>query len=433
MNLAAARSNRIPAALQSSQLVLAANANLMRPVLSEALGEAVSEVTVERTLFSRSRPPVIHYRYQSFGDVTPRLLIGELVGGEAQLHQQAVLRQLGKARRAQITNLRVSPLFTAERSGLVFRHLGFDANILGLRLLHDRDFVANMVAKIIRQDVVAGQVKVLLKAHRLGKRAVLLVECTSVSGTLHRIYVRLRPTTHEAGRDAFEKHVSIAQHVQSATTVRVPKALHFEAEWGAAFFDELPGAPPVFTGFEAATKATLIGTALAEWRALAPITGKPWSYDDELSGLNIWATHLSDHLPHILPAFMQAFAKVSSKLAALPVVQPAPCHRDFHEGQLLVNHDTCGILDFDTWCDADPALDVGNFAAHIRLWELRNWSEARAFKTAFTAAASKGQPSDFAKRVEEWKRAALLRLAAMYAFTSEPEHIITQLMDEAAI
>jgi hypothetical protein len=428
MNITATRT---PARENISRLLLAISASHMRSVLSEALGEDVSHVSIERTLFSPSRVPVIHYRYQRAGDTAPRSLIAELVEGDARLHQQIELRRLGKARRGQVSHTAISPLFHAENPQLVLRHPGFDSNLLGLRLLHDKAFAANMLAKVIGENVASSQIKVTLKAHRLGKRAVLLVEGTSVSGNSHRIYARLRPTTYATGLDAYQKHASIAQHLQGAATVRIPTDLYFDVAWGAGFFEELPGVTPQFAGLEADATGRLAGQALAEWRALAPPSSRSWSADDELQGLNSWAVRLKEYLPDMLPAFLFAFHKVSNQLAALPAVKPSPCHRDFHEGQLLVHHDRCGILDFDTWCNADPALDIGNFLAHIRLWEMRTCTDAKQFESAFVTTASAGQSAGFCKRVATWKCVALLRLAAIYAFTSEPDSIVRGLLDEA--
>ena len=403
----------------------------LRSVFSEVLGETVSQLNVERVLFSKSRPIVIHYRYQSVSHRLPRMLIGELVGADALHHKEAEIRRLGKVRRSQVAQDAREPLLHVDGMGLVLRRPGFDSNLLGLRMLHDRDFACGMISKVIGQPIIAGDLLVSLKAHRLGKRAVLLVECKTVSGTRRRLYVRLRPTTYEAGRSAFERHLRIAKALNGATTVRVPAPLLFDAEWGAAFFEEVGGTSPDFEGGTATETGGLAGSALAEWRALAPVANLQWSTSDELSGLADWSTRLGEYLPHKAPAFDAAMRTVTRKFGYVPAVHPAPCHRDFHEAQLLVDGNCCGMLDFDTWCDADPALDVGNFLAHIRLWELRNSSDASSFENAFIKASLDGKASSFLERVAIWKRAALLRLAAIYSFTSEADHIVNRLTDEA--
>ena len=147
--------------------------------------------------------------------------------------------------------------------------------------------------------------------------------------------------------------------------------------------------------------------------------------------LEHWSLIIRSYLPVLENQFDAALGRVANQINDLPRIEAQACHRDFHEGQLLLTRVTCGLIDFDTWCAADPALDTGNFAAHIRLWELRTGGDASAFEQDFLAASSIGMGERFAARAAIWKRAALLRLAAIYAFTSESPKIVTQLMVEA--
>ena len=42
-------------------------------------------------------------------------------------------------------------------------------------------------------------------------------------------------------------------------------------------------------------------------------------------------------------------------------------HGDFSPSQLIFSDDQCGLIDFDTICQAEPALDLGHFLAYLRL------------------------------------------------------------------
>jgi thiamine kinase-like enzyme len=46
-------------------------------------------------------------------------------------------------------------------------------------------------------------------------------------------------------------------------------------------------------------------------------------------------------------------------------------HRDFYHDQVIVNGDRLYLTDFDNYCMGDPALDVGNFKAHLEEYALR--------------------------------------------------------------
>ncbi len=68
-----------------------------------------------------------------------------------------------------------------------------------------------------------------------------------------------------------------------------------------------------------------------------------------------------------------------ARLAA-SVPDPVPCgiHRDFYPDQVLVDGDRLSIVDFDLFCMGDPALDAGNFAAHLTEQALRTLGGADA-------------------------------------------------------
>jgi hypothetical protein len=62
---------------------------------------------------------------------------------------------------------------------------------------------------------------------------------------------------------------------------------------------------------------------------------------------------------------------------ALPPVTPQPIHRDFHPGQILVDGPRLWLLDFDLFSNGDPAVDVGNFLAHLTDLSLRHFGNER--------------------------------------------------------
>lgn len=55
-------------------------------------------------------------------------------------------------------------------------------------------------------------------------------------------------------------------------------------------------------------------------------------------------------------------------------------HRDFYPAQLLVDGARLWLLDFDLYCESDPALDIGNFLGHITEQALRETGNSAAMK-----------------------------------------------------
>jgi Phosphotransferase enzyme family len=61
-------------------------------------------------------------------------------------------------------------------------------------------------------------------------------------------------------------------------------------------------------------------------------------------------------------------------------LKPEPCgiHRDFYADQVIVAGPRLCLIDFDLYCEGDPALDIGNFLGHIREQSLRSLGDPEA-------------------------------------------------------
>ncbi len=57
-------------------------------------------------------------------------------------------------------------------------------------------------------------------------------------------------------------------------------------------------------------------------------------------------------------------------------------HRDFYQDQLLMDGDRVWILDLDLLAQGDPAIDIGNFLAHIKEVALRRYGSVSALKSS---------------------------------------------------
>jgi aminoglycoside phosphotransferase (APT) family kinase protein len=144
--------------------------------------------------------------------------------------------------------------------------------------------------------------------------------------------------------------------------------------------------------------------------------------------LDGWFARLTPVFPDIAAAIAAPLERLRQDLAALPPRASVLCHRDLHEGQILIDRGVAGLLDFDTLRWGDPALDVGNLQAHLMLAGLRSGRSLAAYATA----AERNLTCVPLARIALWRRAAVLRLAMIYALTAEPRATITALIDEAA-
>jgi len=94
---------------------------------------------------------------------------------------------------------------------------------------------------------------------------------------------------------------------------------------------------------------------------------------------------------------------------------PAPLcgiHRDFYADQIIADDETLYLLDFDLYCQGDPALDIGNFIAHITEFSLRTWGNANTLAHVEQALAKRFlqlNPGIAAQRIRAYVTLTLAR------------------------
>ncbi|MEQ3553104.1 hypothetical protein WIS52_21765 [Pseudonocardia nematodicida] len=180
--------------------------------------------------------------------------------------------------------------------------------------------------------------------------------------------------------------------------------------------------------------AGLVG-ALAALRDADPSGLAVHTGGDEAAVLTRWAADADRLTGSSLSGPARAVAAALAALGPRPAV---PCHRDLHDKQVIaLSGGRTGLLDLDTLCAADPALDAGNLLAHLRLRaEQGHTSAGRARECAAAlglpdpySAVPGGRPDGHALAV--YTAAALLRVAAVHRFRPEPARLTGRLVAAA--
>ncbi len=86
--------------------------------------------------------------------------------------------------------------------------------------------------------------------------------------------------------------------------------------------------------------------------------------------------------PHLAVRLRQLTAACERLAKSLPPITPQFIHRDFYADHVLVGDERLYLLDFDLCCQGDPAVDVGNFVAHLSEQSLREHGDANALAAA---------------------------------------------------
>lgn len=190
-----------------------------------------------------------------------------------------------------------------------------------------------------------------------------------------------------------------------------------------------PGAPAALPG--------RIAEALAALHRLGPGGDRQWRVADEMAVLRLRLADAARLLPALaarIEALAEACASLAGQLAAREADPRTPrcgIHRDFHPDQVLVDGAQIVLLDFDCYCVGDPALDAGNFLAHLRELAWRRHGDGAglapseaAFAEAFLARSAGTTPEALA----DWTTLALARHVSISRAFPERHHTTEALL-----
>lgn len=253
-----------------------------------------------------------------------------------------------------------------------------------------------------------------LARHKPGRRA--LIQYTVADDRGSRITVLGK--THRRGVD----HRTVGLHDQLAAIDllpgRIPKALGVVGSLGLWLQEWVYG----LSGFEALAMpdghltAERIGAALARFHHEAPLGDRRHHVNDELDALVQRLSAVAARLP----VLADRIATVSSGAAALAGDGSGGplrgLHRDFYPDQVLVNGAAVYLLDLDLHAAGDPALDLGNFLAHLAEHDLRHGQRGRplyrhagAFVSGYREAGGGADPA----AIERYETLTLARHVAL--------------------
>jgi Ser/Thr protein kinase RdoA (MazF antagonist) len=130
---------------------------------------------------------------------------------------------------------------------------------------------------------------------------------------------------------------------------------------------KVPGvrATEALTGVAGVACARRIAEAAAKiHRAGVPAAARH-TMADELRILRDCFARLTQDRPHYSSRLAALLAACERVAAETPRCAATGIHRDFYADQVLVDGARLYIVDFDLYCEGEPALDIGNFVGHL--------------------------------------------------------------------
>jgi aminoglycoside phosphotransferase (APT) family kinase protein len=219
-----------------------------------------------------------------------------------------------------------------------------------------------------------------------------------------------------------------SKHLRSGDLLRVPQWLGRSKRYSAAAFEWLPGR--VLGWLMRQPRFSLrpldhVGQALAELHAQHNAEARRIQPRETARNLRAVAASLEQLCPQLSGRASALADRLASVLEHFPQRNRA-IHGDFHPGQVVLQFDRVGIVDFDAAGQGDPASDLGNFLAHLH-WEALNGNCAADQLSSMVESLCAGYGDEaVVDRAAVYVAAGLLRLAP-HAFRRRASHWADQI------
>ncbi|CAM4009175.1 aminoglycoside phosphotransferase family protein [Serratia silvae] len=183
---------------------------------------------------------------------------------------------------------------------------------------------------------------------------------------------------------------------------------------------------------------TQVGKALAalhQHRGLQlAVAAKTWRIADELAVLQQGLHKVAALYPHWQIRLDRLLRACEHASLPLNREKTSCVHRDFYPDQVLINNQhplRLTLLDFDLCCTSSPALDAGNYLAHVRELALRRYGDIHALDSheqAFTTAFLTDSPEVAPRSIMTFTTLALTRHIFLSTQFTERHHTTATLI-----
>ena len=427
---------RIAPALDGSQVFEALARNRGTAVLG---CDEVLSCSVDRVHFGSQLGVIIDYELEIASRGEPARSIrafGQIPWGEPTAALGAASRKLERhTARAALGTLPPQILHLRE-SGILFRPAGIDERVEGLALLAGPNAVPQTLVDELAAAGVDTRARCTLLAHRLGKRAVLGIGgCTDQPDGRRQILKLYKARSGTAASSAGIQAGLSVHFSRAGEGIGIPVVQGILSSAPGFVMEHAAGSPMSSLGDDCRLPAMAsAGAAAAILHAFELGDLDRYGTAEEVALLQGWIDFVSGLLSEQAPAFSAGLERVRAGFQLSRPFRPCPIHRDFHERQLLWNAGSATLLDFDTVRLGDPAQDIGNFLAHLKLSELLTGERADRERTVFLEGYARADRSKGGAvsevNVAAHERATLLRLALINYFSERRRHVVGALLDQ---
>jgi hypothetical protein len=275
-----------------------------------------------------------------------------------------------------------------------------DSTMTFLREALTPSIMTGALQEVLNTEVVLEKIEV--KRYKPARRCLIAYTFHDGLTVLGKIRAKgLDKTSYETQTYFFEKNLP------------VPQLLGVVPNLNMWLQEYLAGVPltDVLTTPHAPSLVREVARQLYRLHGLPPLTSRRHSPEDELNILDDRLKRVAEQHPAWSTRLHKLFQTCEHLALGLPVANAKGIHRDFYADQVLVADARLYLLDFDVYALGDPALDVGNFLAHLTELALRSGNPdkflglERALESSYLALTS----DSLGERIHVYKTLTLVR------------------------
>lgn len=219
-----------------------------------------------------------------------------------------------------------------------------------------------------------------LTRHKIGRRFVVEYDVE----LLRRPFTVMgKARARKLDRNALALHAALSKHLPEGSLVRVPPPVGVLPDVHMLLYERVGGlsSTELLAGDDSLDVAARIAVSLFEFHQLPVATTRTHNWGDELRILEEQLGATAQEIPSLAPRLTRLLRLLAVACPSSPT-RACLIHRDFYPDHVLIEGTRTWFIDLDLCCAGDPAIDVGNFAAHLYELGLRYPACAPELRTA---------------------------------------------------
>jgi aminoglycoside phosphotransferase (APT) family kinase protein len=310
-----------------------------------------------------------------------------------------------------------------------------DARLPQLELLQDPPQVARELEQLLDEGPVE-VVQATVVRHKPGRRCLLRYDVrVGLDRDARRETFYGKVFASGRGSQVHERLRAVASVAACGPQVSIPEPVGYVRPLKLLVQRAVPGEPcdsRLLAGDKAL--AARIANALHSLHESSARLERHHRLGDELAPLAGRVERLAAASSVLAPRARRCLELVERRAGRSWSWRSRPVHRDFYHDQVLVHDEGLSVLDWDDAAMSEPAVDVANFLAHLRLLALQRTGRPDALDNASAALSERYRRLDAGfdpVLVRFLESTTLLRLAEIHLSRARGEWLAGRLLEQS--